>query len=424
MFIKFFKLVSLFLFFSSFMMAQDVFHFQGGSLYKNDSFEMLDFYVVEGQITFKLPPSYQKITTVDISEKYVIPPFADAHTHNLDREWQIGFLPEKYLKEGTFYVQNLTSKVEGVKKLRPFFAQDSTVDVAYSHQGLTSTIGHPFGAYEPFEMGLEYSEWEENEAKIRVSRLDEGNSYIFFDTMEDIDNKLEDFFEERPDLVKIFLIESENYSENFGNDIYGDNGLSIEIAEEIIKRCHERNLKVFAHIETAHDFNEAVRIGVDCFAHMPGYGWDGNPETYEKYYISDEELKIAAEKGVSIIPTLGQALNRFYFADSLAKVELVQDFLARFDSFGGQVLIGADAFNQTLIKEIELFAALEIFSTEKLIQIFSVETPKSIFPNRKIASLEEGYEANFLVLNDNPLSDISAVKNIDFLVKQGIIFEK
>jgi len=42
-----------------------------------------------------------------------------------------------------------------------------------------------------------------------------------------------------------------------------------------------------------------------------------------------------------------------------------------------------------------------------------------IFPNRRIGRLQDGYEASFLVLAGNPLSDFSQVKNIRLRFKQG-----
>jgi imidazolonepropionase-like amidohydrolase len=51
--------------------------------------------------------------------------------------------------------------------------------------------------------------------------------------------------------------------------------------------------------------------------------------------------------------------------------------------------------------------------------MWSETTPKAIFPQRKIGALEEAYEANFLVLEANPIQDFSKVKRIRIRVKQG-----
>jgi imidazolonepropionase-like amidohydrolase len=42
-----------------------------------------------------------------------------------------------------------------------------------------------------------------------------------------------------------------------------------------------------------------------------------------------------------------------------------------------------------------------------------------IFPQRKIGALKDGSEANFLVLEGNPIQDFGNVKRIRMRVKQG-----
>ena len=51
--------------------------------------------------------------------------------------------------------------------------------------------------------------------------------------------------------------------------------------------------------------------------------------------------------------------------------------------------------------------------------MWSENSPKTIFPSRRIGQLEEGYEASFLVLNGNPLEDFVHVTDIRRRFKQG-----
>jgi len=60
-----------------------------------------------------------------------------------------------------------------------------------------------------------------------------------------------------------------------------------------------------------------------------------------------------------------------------------------------------------------------VFSNLELLKIWSETTPKVIFPQRKIGALQEGYEANFVVLEGNPIEDFSNTKKIRTRVKQG-----
>jgi imidazolonepropionase-like amidohydrolase len=49
-----------------------------------------------------------------------------------------------------------------------------------------------------------------------------------------------------------------------------------------------------------------------------------------------------------------------------------------------------------------------------------VTTPRANFPERRIGALEEGYEASFLVLREDPLADMSATRSISLRVRQGV----
>jgi hypothetical protein len=50
----------------------------------------------------------------------------------------------------------------------------------------------------------------------------------------------------------------------------------------------------------------------------------------------------------------------------------------------------------------------------------SENTARSIFPKRKIARLQDGYVASFLVLGVNPIEDFANTQNIKLRVKQGV----
>ena len=69
--------------------------------------------------------------------------------------------------------------------------------------------------------------------------------------------------------------------------------------------------------------------------------------------------------------------------------------------------------------EVNFLRETRVFSNLQLLKMWSETTPKVIFPRRKIGALEEGYEANFLVLEGNPIEDFSEIKKIRMRVKLG-----
>ena len=72
-----------------------------------------------------------------------------------------------------------------------------------------------------------------------------------------------------------------------------------------------------------------------------------------------------------------------------------------------------------MLAEIDFLKDTDVFSNLELLKMWSETTPKTIFPKRKIGALKDGYEANFLVLEGNPIQDFGNVKRIKMRVKQG-----
>ena len=64
---------------------------------------------------------------------------------------------------------------------------------------------------------------------------------------------------------------------------------------------------------------------------------------------------------------------------------------------------------------------LGVFGNLEMLKIWCEDTPRAVFPGRKIGRLRHGYEASFLVLRENPLVNFAAVKLITMRVKQGVL---
>lgn len=86
---------------------------------------------------------------------------------------------------------------------------------------------------------------------------------------------------------------------------------------------------------------------------------------------------------------------------------------------GVKIAIGTDQYRRTTDTETNYLRGLELFDNLTLLKMWCETTPQTIFPNRKIARLEEGYEASFLVLEMNPLDDLDHLDSIDMRFKRG-----
>ncbi len=404
--------------------------FTNGNWFDGKTFKRRAFYSVNGFLTDKNQMKTDE--TIDLKNGFVIPPFADAHTHNLDGVRDLKRMSEAYLNEGTFYVQVLGNYASGAKQARPLLNKPSTLDVSYANGMLTCTYGHPFMVYEPFAMGI-YNPAEafQRIAEVKKSRRAENNAYWFLDSKADVDAKWAKILAAKPDIIKIALIDAENYEKYVAAGDTLNKGLSPEVAAYVVQKAHQAGLRVYAHIETANDFRLGLKIGIDGFAHAPYYqAWDGRTETKPQDDLTLADIKLAAKRKVVVIPTAQKGTYAATEKSPDGKETLNQERLARITARhkklfnemnrnGVRLAFGLDNYGTTLIPEILYFHDNKIFDNPTLLKIAVETTPQTIFPNRKIGKLHEGYEASFLVLNGNPLKDLNQIKNINLRFKQG-----
>lgn len=403
-----------------------IYKFENGNWFDGKRFEPGTFYSVHGVLSKNKPNTVDKV--VDLKGGYVIPPFGDAHTHNLDGLFNLERLVQGYLDEGTFYVQVLGNNSAGALESRLRLNRFDTLDVIYANGMITRTFGHPFMVYEPLAMGIynpadAYRRMDD----VKKSRRGLGGSYWFFDSKKDVDANWQKVLAAKPDLIKISLLDANAKNEDPAKKGV-DGGLSPEVAAHVVKRAHEAKLRVYAHVETPEDFRLGVRLGVDGFAHLPGYGWDGRKDIADDLTLKDFQL--AARKKIVVIPTAARGRYSYtdYAQDGKETVDETRKkrvisrqkkLLREMQKAGVKIALGFDSFGSTVLPEILYFAENQVFDNATLLRIATETTPQTIFPNRRIGRLSEGYEANFLVIDANPLKDISAVKRISTRVKKG-----
>lgn len=86
---------------------------------------------------------------------------------------------------------------------------------------------------------------------------------------------------------------------------------------------------------------------------------------------------------------------------------------------GVNLVIASDDSQRTLRSEINYLNGLAKQNGAALLKVLCENTAGSIFPNRKIGKIQEGYEASFLVLNDDPFANILKIRSSLFKVKNG-----
>jgi hypothetical protein len=83
---------------------EQVLAFFGGQWFTGTAFQEKTAYVVDGVLTFEPPARVD--ATIHLEGGYVVPPFGEAHNHNVEHSSRIGRTIGQYLRDGVFYVRN------------------------------------------------------------------------------------------------------------------------------------------------------------------------------------------------------------------------------------------------------------------------------------------------------------------------------
>ncbi|ALM06400.1 hypothetical protein SB49_00145 [Sediminicola sp. YIK13] len=407
--------------------------YSNGYVFNGVSFEEKSFVVKNGELNYSLSAKFD--TIVDLKNKYIIPAFGDAHTHNFDDVAKFDSIYKAYIDEGTFYVQVLTNHYSNYLRLKNSLNTTGKIEAKFAHGGITSTGGHPHSLYE--SQALNYS-WRAmldptKKDEILSSKLKKDDAYYLIDSVSDISKNWGEIMSKNPDFIKLYLSNIVDRDKNIENNNIGSYGLSEDVLAKIAELAQENNIRLIAHIETVSDFEIALKHNIKYFAHMPGYGGGIGDTKLEELVIPDSLLEKAAKNEIVITPTVSFAKYYAYKWDGTnmsldtlllkKKYAFLRRQLIRFKEANITLTLGTDQGFTTLAEEINDIKQINAFSNLELLNILTT-TPKIIFPDRKIGELKNGYEATFLVLNDNPLENMNSIGGIILRVKNGIILDK
>ena len=393
--------------------------FVNGQWFDGKSFQPQTFYSVDGILTKKKP--HGDMETIDLTNGFVVPPFAEAHNHNLgsaiylNRESTRQMI-QRYLVAGVFYVKIPGNPADNAAILRrEFVNRPDSVDVTFANGVLTSKDGHPIG------MTLD-SFKQAGIAVPSVAEL-EGKGFFIIESEADLLAKWEQILAGKPDFIKTILFHSQSFAKRRETpNLFGYNGLDPQLLPRIVKQAHAAGLRVSTHINSAADFAAAVRAGVDEINHLPGAIFEQGTNEAD-YLIKPEDAKRAAKQGIIVVTTTNIA-PLFAKGEALAKVQHAQrKNLQLLKQNGVQIAVGSDNYMDTSVEEAMYLKSLNVFDNAALLKMWSVTSAQTIFPRRKIGYLREGYEASFIVLRGNPLENFERVRDIQLRFKQGLLID-
>ncbi|WP_420399783.1 amidohydrolase family protein [Flagellimonas sp.] len=381
-----------------------------GYWFNGSDFEQRTVWIKDGILSFS-EKAVQSDTIIDLEGQYVIPPFAEAHNHNLESDYELEKRIRSYLDNGVFYVKLLSSIKKRIDPLMHHYNKPTGIDISMAHAPLTGSGGHPIALRKRF---LGYGHFD---GLFKTLEDIESHGYYIIDSEQDLNNKWEQILSFGPDFIKINLLYSEEY-EKRKNDttFFGKKGLNPDLVPAIVKKAHDSNLRVSAHVATSYDFHVAITSGVDEVAHLP--------EIHNGQPIDPKDAILAAEQGTMVVTTASLVTKNKEKPNYQALVANVRSNLEILKEAGVVMGLGSDMYNDNSVGEFQLLHGLEVFSNLELLKMWCEHSATTTLPYRKVGFLQDGYEASFLVLDKNPLEDIEDVnQNISLKIKQGKILD-
>lgn len=355
-------------------------------------------------------------SVIDLAGAYVVPPFGEAHNHNVESPARIDALVARYLRDGVFYVENPNNLPRARAALAGHVNASTSIDVVFANGGLTARDGHP----------MEVVRRNVARGAMRPEDGDRAFHWVVDDSAA-LDRRWPAILAGRPDFVKTYLLYSEEYARRRDDTtFFAWKGLDPALLPQVVRRAHAAGLRVATHVETAADFRAALAAGVDQIAHTPGFRGDEHeqvPADTRAYEVTDADAARAARQGTVVVTTLGGFAPldpagpdsvRRRRADALAARNLRT--LAR---RGVRLALGSDSYGDTSVNEALYLHGLGVLSNAELVRLWSMATPRAIFPGRRVGEFTPGAEASFLALAGDPLADFTNVRRILLRVKQG-----
>jgi hypothetical protein len=398
-----------------------------GRWFDGENFVAKTVYSVAGRLTLHKPAV--DLPVEDLMGRFVVPPYGDAHHHGIDGETDLDKKIAAFLKQGIFYVKN-PNVIPGYLKdsVRGRLNRPDSIDVVFANGGLTGSGGHPGPLHA----------WLASKGVFKgMAAADmEGRAYFNIDSLAELDAKWPAIAAAKPDFIKTFLnghhrlisaAEAGTEIKSKTDHHSGESGLAPEVLRALVKKAHRQGLRVSTHADTAADFRVAVDAGVDEMAHMP-LGNPLLPGAIEASLISPDDARAAARRRVTVVAT-ANVKHRFHGSkwDSMDHARLVASQRANLRMLrdaGVPIAIGSDGISGeepfvTALDEARYLKQRDLVSNLALLQMWTQTTAATIFPKRRIGRLDEGFEANFLVLDGNPIEDFANFQRIHLRVKAG-----
>ncbi len=188
------------------------------------------------------------------------------------------------------------------------------------------------------------------------------------------------------------------------------------VAKAAVDVAHAQGKPVFAHPQNKTGVETVITAGVDVLAHtVPS----------ESGYTAEQLAHFKAQ-GVALIPTL--SLFTTVVLDPAMTNRLLAatvNQLKQFSENGGPVLFGTDVGFTTLYDTTKEYELMHRALSERQILAALTTNPAQYFKAAKKGRVEQGFDADVVVLDGDPLSDVYNLAKVAYTIRAGhVIYQK
>ncbi len=227
--------------------------------------------------------------------------------------------------------------------------------------------------------------------------------------------------------------------------------LPVELMQQVGDYFNRHGIRTTVHISHEYRARQAIEAGINTLAHPVIQG-----------PISEEFVQIMASRKVPMVSTLtiGEGYSRLvehpefldqplyqavYEPETIQRLKtevrdqyaarswttwmkvmtpVAQENLRQINEAGGVIVLGSDqSSGPASHRELELMVAGGI-SPLAAIRIGTLNAAIFLGKERELGSIEEGKLADMVLLNANPLDDISNTQKIDGVIKAGLMVDR
>ena len=224
---------------------------------------------------------------------------------------------------------------------------------------------------------------------------------------------------EAADMARRYLSLSLDGIKLFTGSYMGDRpvvNMDASIAQAAVEVSHAQGKPVFAHPQNKTGVDVVIAANVDVLAHtVPG----------ERDY-TPEQLAQFKSKGIALIPTL--SLFTTVVPNQSTADYLVQSGISQLKSFadaGGIVLFGTDVgFTKLYDTSLEFEFMGRALPMSKVLASLTTN-PSAYFKAPKKGRLAQGLDADIVVLDGDPATDVRNLGKVAYTIRAGkIIYQK